>query len=1568
MTQTTTSDLQEGLAEVKSEPADDDQLMDEVEEEEVDQQVESLDSQRRRQGSPVRNSHLELSPSTPEEFALQAEDDLRLVEYMQQQAAANAAASAGASNREQRPSKTAVMSAAAAITAVIGRPSLGASFTPAGDSTNRKWIPRSESGASASSTYASATEDPTQSPGPSSEAVPVLAPAPLPTLPASKLANAITPGSSAATPSQGTSSLSASGAPANLDWRQAQAMGTQVARAYEEQLFAGVSQVRVPEDDSDEEMELTPRSPAKQGPAAPEKDQNLGEEKGEMSRVADNKGENDQEEEEADGKQNFEEALFAGVSQVQIPEDDMDEDEPELEPEQQKEQQQEKEKVQEQEKEHEQEPRPAGEAEPAIAPGSELQAEADPQVGPQVISQAAPKVEPDPEVETVQEPEVELEREVEAEVESRPNRAQEQEQKQERTTALPAWSPGTAHRVPSSVVSDEELEKVTNLSDDTEVDELVDEEVVPTRPLSVASAPAKERTRLKNSTRSSAPVPRSNGQPKSQLQNGDTAPVVQSKGKEKMASGRPGTHDEVVSAPQPVSVQSQNSSRKRLLLTDDESIYASRTLELIRPRKSDSGASDQDAKKAERLLTAAGASSTVVSKHPNQSQASAPLSNGQQKSQRQAGDARPVTQESSRVRQQDKAGDSFQAADIEEPTKRPGDVVKKSTSASKKDRPEEPKVDSSSTSVAASSSALPASTTALMSEAKAGYEASKKEGKPYETEEEERKWRRHLKLLQEETETAMGIESSTDMKAIKVLDLNRRVVKHILGRLQKTEEHRALSNGGLASAPARPATQEDSRVRQQNKAGDSSQAAANEEPTARAGDVVKKPMSASKKDLQEEPKEPRASVSRARAAALDSSAPAGEEAAPTSAPSLNIKASKPRTSSKMEASQTTATPTASTSTSLRRKGEGKGAASLILDDDSEDDHLRARILRSRDKGKDAAFLAFEEDADDDDVDLSDATKPTTKHRETGQIRQEMVAAVEPSSASAAASSSALPLSTTTPRTGAGSVDKGSKKELEPYQTEKEERKARKHVELLQEKIEKASGIGSLMESKAIWERKLDRKLVEHLLARLQKTEELRTLASGGLASASVPSDRAPTPPMPSASEVTAGPSKIELKGQNLDDSDGEPQMAALPNPVVTEKQLEKGKGPPALSRLPASDSVDPIPLLGSALRTPERKGSREVVNTEATSEDKAMDEPEHQSQVERLRDAKSGPNDDSQDEVKMASVGLETPRGASQLRTSTPAKADASGQHQGGLGRLQAQAVDGEFSALRTPERQILRETKAETKGEGKGEVGETDQRQAKRPRESSSEARDEEQVEDEGWAERQHQRQAKRLKPIPGLPPARKTARRVDISTSPPPTSRRAEASTSAVRLGSGSMSPTRELVERDVRLGPARTMVQQSTTSTSISPSVRRSASGLGFGLGRDEAQPTSRLSSFRRSFSSRNLRADASTDSQRRLRLKAERSELQARVYKLALDFGFAKTSQLRPYMGTDGDLDQCRARLELHFGEIAQAFETEVFHVIQAVKESNGEIAQALQELEEEALVLQRAARRRGLVQP
>ncbi|KAE8259097.1 hypothetical protein A4X13_0g1235 [Tilletia indica] len=236
--------------------------------------------------------------------------------------------------------------------------------------------------------------------------------------------------------------------------------------------------------------------------------------------------------------------------------------------------------------------------------------------------------------------------------------------------------------------------------------------------------------------------------------------------------------------------------------------------------------------------------------------------------------------------------------------------------------------------------------------------------------------------------------------------------------------------------------------------------------------------------------------------------------------------------------------------------------------------------------------------------------------------------------------------------------------------------------------------------------------------------------------------------------------------------------------------------------------------------------------------------------------------------------------------------------------------------------------------------------------------------------AEEQRRRQAKRAKPTPRVLPAQKTAMYVDVSTSPPPPTaiRQDGPSTSTARFASVSTSPIRELMQRDERAGEIvqQPLARRATTSNSTSTSARQSSTSFSFG--RDEAR--ARVSSIRRSLSSRDIRAgavgDASTDSQQRLRRKAEKSEIQARVCKLALDFGFAKTSQLRPYMPRDGDLDECRARLEQHFNEIAQHYDAEVFHVVQTLKDCHGDLDEALGELDEEAFVLRRAARRGRMV--
>ncbi|KAE8231866.1 hypothetical protein CF326_g3108 [Tilletia indica] len=236
--------------------------------------------------------------------------------------------------------------------------------------------------------------------------------------------------------------------------------------------------------------------------------------------------------------------------------------------------------------------------------------------------------------------------------------------------------------------------------------------------------------------------------------------------------------------------------------------------------------------------------------------------------------------------------------------------------------------------------------------------------------------------------------------------------------------------------------------------------------------------------------------------------------------------------------------------------------------------------------------------------------------------------------------------------------------------------------------------------------------------------------------------------------------------------------------------------------------------------------------------------------------------------------------------------------------------------------------------------------------------------------AEEQRRRQAKRAKPTPRVLPAQKTAMYVDVSTSPPPPTaiRQDGPSTSTARFASVSTSPIRELMQRDERAGEIvqQSLARRATTSNSTSTSARQSSASFSFA--RDEAR--ARVSSIRRSLSSRDIRSgavgDASTDSQQRLRRKAEKSEIQARVCKLALDFGFAKTSQLRPYMPRDGDLDECRARLEQHFNEIAQHYDAEVFHVVQTLKDCHGDLDEALGELDEEAFVLRRAARRGRMV--
>ncbi|KAE8268402.1 hypothetical protein A4X09_0g3928 [Tilletia walkeri] len=236
--------------------------------------------------------------------------------------------------------------------------------------------------------------------------------------------------------------------------------------------------------------------------------------------------------------------------------------------------------------------------------------------------------------------------------------------------------------------------------------------------------------------------------------------------------------------------------------------------------------------------------------------------------------------------------------------------------------------------------------------------------------------------------------------------------------------------------------------------------------------------------------------------------------------------------------------------------------------------------------------------------------------------------------------------------------------------------------------------------------------------------------------------------------------------------------------------------------------------------------------------------------------------------------------------------------------------------------------------------------------------------------AEEQRRRQAKRAKPTPRVLAAQKTAMYVDVSTSPPPPTaiRQDGPSTSTARFASVSTSPIRELVQRGERAGEIvqQPLARRATTSNSTSTSARQSSTSFSFA--RDESR--ARVSSIRRSLSSRDIRAgavgDASTDSQQRLRRKAEKSEIQARVCKLALDFGFAKTSQLRPYMPRDGDLDECRARLEQHFNEIAQHYDAEVFHVVQTLKDCHGDLDEALGELDEEAFVLRRAARRGRMV--
>ncbi|KAL9934572.1 hypothetical protein V8E36_006347 [Tilletia maclaganii] len=97
-----------------------------------------------------------------------------------------------------------------------------------------------------------------------------------------------------------------------------------------------------------------------------------------------------------------------------------------------------------------------------------------------------------------------------------------------------------------------------------------------------------------------------------------------------------------------------------------------------------------------------------------------------------------------------------------------------------------------------------------------------------------------------------------------------------------------------------------------------------------------------------------------------------------------------------------------------------------------------------------------------------------------------------------------------------------------------------------------------------------------------------------------------------------------------------------------------------------------------------------------------------------------------------------------------------------------------------------------------------------------------------------------------------------------------------------------------------------------------------------------------------------ANVSTGSASTLRQRAEQMELKAAYCRLADDYGFKDLPQLKPYVDQDKarakDLRHLNHLIETHFYEIARSFGCELADVIDAVRESDGNIELALQKLD------------------
>ncbi|KAK0538975.1 hypothetical protein OC835_001288 [Tilletia horrida] len=354
-TQMTDSSTGSLVPRVKSEAAED--AINEMEEVEVDMQTESLTQQDRdeaalasAEGSTQRARGVSDAEGDAElagasradsllgEFAAQDDADMRLMEALKQRSVPAPEAESAPSG-EQPTASQVVASAGAALAAFTGRLGMAAGARQAGPAEHPpKWVPPPERTASISSAYASAAEDFTQS---QSSAPPSsMPPPPIPALSASSFVGLQPPAASgpstpsaeqAMTPSQ--TPLRNGNAPrVSADWHQAQALGTQAVREYEEQLFDGVSQVAVPQDESEEEAVAQGDGGGVRDPDSSDDERDMGAgvpvtaaESGDKAAAEAADGEGDVENEKAQSEEDlqkaYEEELFAGVSQVPVPPD-----------------------------------------------------------------------------------------------------------------------------------------------------------------------------------------------------------------------------------------------------------------------------------------------------------------------------------------------------------------------------------------------------------------------------------------------------------------------------------------------------------------------------------------------------------------------------------------------------------------------------------------------------------------------------------------------------------------------------------------------------------------------------------------------------------------------------------------------------------------------------------------------------------------------------------------------------------------------------------------------------------------------------------------------------------------------------------------------------------------------------------------------------------------------------------------------------------------------------------------------------------------------------------------------